>query len=85
MKKLLMFKASWCQPCKSLEPVVDELMKDFDFPLVKLDVNEHSEVAETHNIRTVPTLVMIDGEETRVVHGAAPRDVILNFIKGEEV
>ena len=56
---LIDFYASWCGPCKSLSPVLDELAKEYSgkIDIYKVNVDDEPELASLFRIRSVPTLV----------------------------
>jgi thioredoxin 1 len=58
MKKVLRFTASWCQPCKIMTTMLEEIKPSLPFEVVDIDV--HPEVAMEFGIRSVPTLIMMD-------------------------
>jgi thioredoxin 1 len=58
MKKVLRFTASWCQPCKTMNGVLEEIKPTLPFEVIDIDV--HPEIAADFGIRSVPTLVMMD-------------------------
>ncbi|MFM8431716.1 MAG: thioredoxin family protein [Bacteroidota bacterium] len=62
---LLDFHATWCEPCKWSEPIVDQVVRDFEGEIVlqKIDIDEDPERARSFNIRSVPTFVLIDGPQ----------------------
>ncbi len=51
--------AEWCGPCKLMNPVVEELAKDYAGRVVigKLDVDENPEVPTKYNVRGIPTFL----------------------------
>ncbi len=55
------FYADWCGPCKMLIPVLDEI----DFcDVIKVNVDEHEELARKFGVMSIPTLVFFkDGIE----------------------
>ena len=57
--RILRFTASWCQPCKSLAMNLAEL--DLSIPIEVIDIDVDSEIAVEYGIRSVPTLVMLEG------------------------
>ena len=58
MKKIIRFTASWCQPCKMLASIIEEI--DTNVPIEVVDIDAHQDVAIEFGIRGVPTLVKID-------------------------
>ena len=62
---LVDFSATWCGPCKKMEPVVLEVASDFESSLkvVKVDVDKAPGAATKFAVLSVPTLLLIrDGE-----------------------
>jgi len=59
-KKVLKFAASWCQPCKMLSKTFEGM--DIETPIEEIDIDENEELAIKYQIRSVPTLVMLDGD-----------------------
>lgn len=73
MKKVLMFSASWCGPCRQAKPVFNQLkesVKTADFEIV--DIDENPVMTNNFNITGVPTFVVMenDTEIQRLVGGA---------------
>ncbi len=62
MNKLLVFSASWCGPCKTMKPALDQLDQD---RLVRYDIDEAEEETVKYQVRAVPTIIVINenGEE----------------------
>ena len=59
--KILRFTASWCQPCKGLAMNLESA--ELQIPIEVVDIDVHSEKAIEFGIRSVPTLVMVDGDK----------------------
>ena len=57
--RLTDFYADWCGPCKTQDPILEELEADYeDVEFAKVDVDEEQEVANEYQVRSLPTLVI---------------------------
>ena len=64
---LLDFWASWCGPCKSLAPIIDEISeKHPEIRVCKVNIDEEQELAKQFNIMSVPTLFVL--KDSKVVN-----------------
>ena len=62
--------AEWCGPCRAMEPALEHLARE-GMNIVKVDIDEHPEVASRHSVMSVPTvLVFRDGGEVGRLVGA---------------
>ena len=58
------FGANWCGPCKSLVPILDEVVEeDPSKKIVKVDIDEQEELATQYKIMSVPTLLVFKNGE----------------------
>ena len=81
MKKIIRFTASWCQPCKALATILDNV--NSPYPIEIVDIDERSDVAIEFGIRSVPTLVMIeDGTVLKRMSGVKSEQLIKEWING---
>ena len=80
---LIDFTATWCGPCKSIAPFIDEFASTYQgrFKVAKLDIDNSPDTPARLGIRGVPTLVVFKGgrEVARQV-GAAPKSKIEQLI-----
>ena len=72
------FHATWCGPCKILSPILEELQDEMeDVEFVKLDVDQHPQIAGQNQVMGVPTVVILkDGEVKERFVGVQPKEVI---------
>ena len=72
------FHATWCGPCKVLSPILEELNDEIEgVEFVKLDVDQHPEIAGANGVMGVPTVVMLKGGEVKERFvGVQPKEVI---------
>jgi thioredoxin 1 len=74
---LVDFGAVWCNPCKMLDPIVEQLAQDWQgkVKVVKLDVDDSPNVTMDYQIMGVPTLMLFkDGKPVERVTGYQPKD-----------
>jgi len=75
------FTAIWCGPCKMLEPVVMQLSQEWygKVKIVKLDVDDNSNLAVQYGVMGVPTLILfVNGNPVQRLSGYQPRERILS-------
>jgi len=71
MKRLLRFTASWCQPCKILAENLERAQ--VKMPIEVIDIDVHEDIANEYGIRSVPCLIMLDGNiEVNRLIGSKP-------------
>lgn len=81
---LIDFWAEWCVPCKKIEPVIEQLSKEFkDYvKFLKINVDENQSIAYEYGIRGIPTLILFkNGELVERVVGVTSRKELLKKIK----
>ena len=59
--KLLYFTASWCQPCKTYGPIMDNVAQS-GIPVQKIDVDKSLGEAQKYGIQNVPTVIKVDSQ-----------------------
>ncbi len=57
------FFATWCGPCRMLTPVLEEINEEGIVKVVKVDVDEASDLAREFKIQVVPTLYVLKNKE----------------------
>lgn len=70
---LIDFSASWCGPCKMLEPVLEQLSDDEELDRVKIyavDIDNSSLASTQFGVRGVPTMIIFHkGNEVERIVG----------------
>jgi thioredoxin 2 len=81
---LVDFYADWCQPCKMMAPMLDQLAADLEGELVvaKLDTDSNPTMAVHYGIRGIPTLIVFrDGQEWKRQTGVLPPDRLAEMLE----
>ena len=80
---LIKFGASWCGPCKAMEPVLKEVAEARpDVKVIELDVDNEEEMVQLFRVRSVPTVFWIVEGVTIDKHvGGASKEQLLSFMK----
>ena len=80
---LLDFWAPWCSPCKLMNPILDEIEKEYDLKIQRINVDEDSAMVQQYNISSVPTYILLkeDGEIVSFVVGAKAKAGFIKLLK----
>ena len=82
---LVDFTATWCAPCKLLDPVIDSLMPEMSgsAKVFKIDIDESPEIYSQFQLTGVPAVIFFNkGKEEDRVLGPHPRDVYVRYLQG---
>jgi thioredoxin 1 len=85
MKSVLYFTADWCNPCKKVRPIVEELNREqIIAKFFMIDADIENEMVSDFGIKSVPTFVLIrDNKEVSRTTGAKTKEELLSFINEE--
>ncbi len=80
---ILDFYAEWCQPCKILGPILNELSNEHpEYNVIKVNTETFPELASKYGIMSAPTLIYIKNDD--ILHsstGVIPKNVILKKLE----
>ena len=72
---LVDFWATWCNPCRMLAPVIEQLSNKYNgkAAVVKVDIDENPDLAAQYGIESIPTVIIFEnGKEKERVVGLYP-------------
>jgi len=78
------FYADWCQPCKMVAPVLEDLAREYagQIMIYKVNTEEEQELASFFGIQSIPTLLFIPREgQPQAAMGALPKQTFEKAIK----
>ena len=81
---LIDFYATWCGPCKTMAPLLEEVAKLYEgkIDVYKIDVDAEKELSAVFGIRSIPTFLLCPvGAQPQIAQGAMPKVVLLKAIQ----
>lgn len=81
---LVDFWATWCNPCKMLAPIVEQIADEYDGQVVvgKLDADAHAHTVNEYQILGLPTLMLFkNGQPVARITGFQPKDKLVKEIQ----
>jgi thioredoxin len=89
---LIDFYATWCGPCRVLEPILEELYTEYDgeVDIYKVNTEDEMELAAAFGVMSLPTLLFIPKEGKPIISPGAPpmgmlKELIDEKLLGKEV
>jgi putative thioredoxin len=80
---LVDFWATWCGPCKTLGPLIEKVVGEYDgaIRLAKVDCDKEQQLAAMFGVRSIPTVVLVrDGQLVDGFTGALPEAQLREFL-----
>lgn len=78
------FWAPWCNPCKKMNPIIDEIESEYENQLrvIKINIDENSGLANKLEVLKIPTYLLFkDGEQIDKMVGEAPKEDLVEKIE----
>jgi thioredoxin 1 len=81
---LIDFYADWCQPCKIVAPILEELSEEYNgkVNIYKVDTEDQQELAAMFGIKSIPSLLFVPADgQPQMAQGALPKDSLKKAMK----
>ena len=80
---LVDFWAEWCNPCKQLSPILEEISNEMDqVAFAKHNIDEQPNMPTKYGVRGIPTMLLFKGGELKATKvGATTKSNIVSWIK----
>lgn len=79
------FYADWCESCKEMMPLIEEIANESTIPFYKVNVDEQPELKDKNRIKAIPMLMMYNnGRAMEFIYGKTDKSKVeqkLNRIK----
>lgn len=82
---LVDFTATWCVPCREVDPIIDELFVELDgkVKIFKLDIDESPEIYREYRVNGIPHILFFrDGIEEDRIGGAQKKSIYVDYVDG---
>lgn len=76
--------ADWCQPCKQLEPILQQVSNELQgkLKIVRVDVDKNQRLAQAFRVQSIPMMVLIhEGRPVDQIVGLADKKTILALVQ----
>ena len=85
MRHILYFTADWCNPCKKVRPIVEELNRESaDIRFQTIDADSEIDLVKSFEVRSIPTFILLEnGKEIKRVSGAQTKDQLQGLMSHE--
>jgi thioredoxin 1 len=82
VRHILYFTADWCNPCKKVKPIVEELNRESaDVRFQMIDADLEIDLVKLYEVRAVPTFIVLeDGLEIKRASGAQTREQLVSLM-----
>ena len=80
---LVDFWATWCGPCKTLGPLIEKIVGEYNgaVRLAKVDCDKEQQLAAMFGVRSIPTVVLVrEGQLVDGFTGALPESALREFL-----
>lgn len=81
---LVDFYADWCGPCKAMSPIIEQTKQELgsDATILKINVDNNTDVAKKYGIRSIPTLIIFkEGNVVWRQSGVPQKELIVESVK----
>ena len=80
-KVLVDISATWCPPCRKMQPIVDELKNEF-YDVVEVDGGSQTQICTKYNVEAFPTFIVFqNGKEIARKQGVVTKEELIGLMK----
>ena len=80
--KIVDYWAEWCGPCHALAPIIEDVAKEADIELMKVNIEKEQQIAVKEQVMGIPTIkIFKDGKAVETVVGLRQKKDYLELIE----
>tara|TARA_B110000977_G_C10816440_1_gene392405 strand:+ start:400 stop:645 length:246 start_codon:yes stop_codon:yes gene_type:complete len=81
MKTMKYFSATWCGPCKTFKPIMNEIAGE-GYSVQVIDIDQQQDLAARYNVRSVPTTIIEENgiEVDRIIGSVSKQQVLSKLL-----
>tara|TARA_R110000782_G_scaffold9296_1_gene30026 strand:- start:950 stop:1195 length:246 start_codon:yes stop_codon:yes gene_type:complete len=81
MKTMKYFSATWCGPCKTFKPIMNEIAGE-GYSVQFIDIDQQQDLAARYNVRSVPTTIIEENgiEVDRIIGSVSKQQVLSKLL-----
>ena len=77
------FWAPWCEPCKVMMPILEDIAAGTSLRIVKVNVEENADLAAKYRVSSIPMMVLFNqGSQAKKIVGVQTKEDVLSKIAG---
>ena len=82
MKTMKYFSATWCGPCKTFKPIMNEIAGE-GYSVQVIDIDQQQDLAARYNVRSVPTTIIEENgiEVDRIIGSVSKQQVLSKLLQ----
>jgi thioredoxin 1 len=78
---LVDFFATWCGPCRMMEPILEEIVEELDIKVLQVDIDKFQNIAMNYQVMSIPNLILFkDGKPVKQNVGYMPKTNLVNWL-----
>ncbi len=81
---LIDFYADWCQPCKVISPLLEEISGEYSDKITfyKMDIDKNAQTPQKFGVRGIPTMIIFsNGEAKDSLVGSVSKKKLKEFVE----
>ena len=77
------FWAPWCEPCKVMMPILEDIAAGTSLRIVKVNVEENADLAAKYRVSSIPMMVLFNqGSQAKKIVGVQTKEDVLSKLAG---